>query len=216
MKRMILWMAMIFLLLPTTSCDINKIQSDKFQSELKNPDTFIERFASEAISADESPTFNINYRICDINDLVDKKDQFWEVLFQLSLWNKTSKPLTDLQIIAHFDENMQMILANSTWYNESIQLGAYSKTDESHGIGYTWGALIDLVSLGVLGGVDVASFHDVYIEIKWQDGHEIIHLEHGKTKWLLEDLEPVKILDQATVEEMNMRAYEQRVKKYGQ
>jgi len=216
LKHIILWLAVIFLLPITTACGANKIQSDKFQSELKDPDTFIEEHASKAINADESPTFDINYRVCDINDLVDTKEQFWEVQFQLSLWNNTNKPLNDLQITAHFNENMQMILANSTWYNEPIQLGAYSKTDKSHGIVYTWEALIDLVSLGVLDGVDVDSFYNVYIEIEWQDGYEIIHLDHEIAEWTLEDPEPVKMLDEATVEEMNTRAYEQRAKKYGE
>lgn len=216
MRSIILWIIVISLIILTTACVTDKIQPDKFQAELKNPDTFIKEYASKSINADESPTFDVNYRVCDMNELVDEKEQFWVVLFQLSLCNKTSKPLNDLQITAHFDENMQMILPNSTWYNEGIRLGAYSEKDYSNEIEYSWQALVDLISLGVLGGVDLDSFYDIYIEIEWEEGYEILHLDHEASKWDLEDLQPIEILDETTIEEMNILGYEQRIKKFGE
>lgn len=172
MKRTCVWLLVLLLVL--TICPARA--EEEFSSRVSNLDTFLTDHAEDAVPLDKSGTFDIQFRALDLNPASDRGERYWLIRYELVMTNQTSKKLNDVQFTAHFDEQMQKVLASSIWYNEPITLGTPSATDCARGAIYEWEALVDLRCVSVEGGVSLDDFYHIMLEITWKDGSEILYI----------------------------------------
>ena len=172
MKRHMLFsiLILIFLIVSPVSAE------EKFSSKVSNLDTFLTDYAEDAVSLDKSETFDIQFRVLDLNPASDRGERYWLIRYELVMTNQTSNKLNDLQFTVHFDEQMQKVLANSIWYNEPITLGTPSATDCARGAIYEWEALVDLQSVSVEGSVSLDDFYHIMLDVTWKGGREILYV----------------------------------------
>lgn len=193
-----------------------------FVTESGNLDPFLTDHAEDALPAGQSETFDARFRVLDLNPVSDRGERFWLVRFELALSNRTNRPLREVQFAAHFDETLQKTLGSAVWYNEPVTLAAHTEADYSCAISYEWEALVELVSVGVEGGVGLEDFQRVMFEVSWKGGSEILSFspemdrELAQSSLFMPVPEGCGALSEDTIAQINEAGEAARIQKYGE
>lgn len=193
-----------------------------FVTESGGLDSFLTDHAEDALPAGESETFDARFRVLDLNPVSDRGERFWLVRFELALSNRTNRLLREVQFTAHLDETLQKTLGSAVWYNEPVTLAAYTEADYSCAISYEWEALVELVSVGVEGGVGLEDFQRVMFEVSWKGGSEILSfspetdVELAQSSLFMPIPEGCGELSEDTIAQINAAGEAARIQKYGE
>ena len=144
---------------------------------IKNPDCFYDDRFDEAVTVYDSQFFDIGYRVTKVPAELQTVEGVWTIQYELTLTNKTDKLLDNLSFAAHFPESMQMVLAVPRWYNEPVNVGVLDESPAAATVIYTWEPFVLLPEVGMLPEISVREFYEMLIEISWNGGNEIIHLD---------------------------------------
>lgn len=154
--------------------------ADETSVALANADTFAAEHADEAIACADSETFDIQFYIVESPDSEPNPPSLARLMFMLTLCNKAGTELRDVAIEVHYSEAMQATLVSRGWYNEPVTLHAPDSGEVPIGIVYSHDTLIDLRAVGHLGGIELETLYDMYVEVTWCEGlntqrSEVLH-----------------------------------------
>lgn len=184
------------------------------ESRWSEPDRFVEEHAETALYAGESETFDLYYLVADATALMKEKEPGREVapnvrdmMFRVAVLPKPGKVVRDLQVSAHFDYELQEVLANPEWYMEQMP----NVTDPPKGGTVTWLTFIEL-DFVPKEGIPLDAFYNVFFELKWQGGSEVLYVDRNTPNYMPDEQpeENVHPLNEEDVAHINALAEELR------
>jgi len=170
-------LAIVFVLIIAIIAQPLPVLADEEVLTIKNPDRFYYDYFNEAVTVYDSQYFDIGYRVTKVPAEMQAVEGVWTIQYELMITNKTDKTMDNLSFAVHFPETMQMVLAVPRWYNEPVDIGVLKESLAAATAIYTWNPFVLLPEVGMLPEINVSEFYEMLIEISWNGGSEIIHLD---------------------------------------